>query len=104
MTKENCTNAFSILGKKWNGEIIDILLNANEPLRFKELAGEVKACSQKVLTERLKELEAIGIIERITIENSNRVNYLLTDKGQAMNGFMNSINSWADEYLSVEGN
>lgn len=42
--------------KKWNGLIIEVLLNEG-PQRFKEIAQKVEKCSDRVLVERLKELE-----------------------------------------------
>ncbi|MDR2660960.1 MAG: helix-turn-helix transcriptional regulator [Lactobacillaceae bacterium] len=99
MNENNCTAAFSILGKKWNGEIINIMLKAKEPIRFSDISGELNACSQKVLTERLKELETTGIIERVSLDNSSRFLYALTESGKAMKELMYSINQWADIHL-----
>ena len=55
--------SFSILGKKWNGLIIDVLLERG-PQRFGELKEKIPMLSDRVLVERLKELEAEGIITK----------------------------------------
>ena len=56
---------FQILGKKWNGLIIDVLLEGG-PQRFVDIAAMIPDVSDRVLTERLKELEAEGIVGRVT--------------------------------------
>lgn len=91
---------FSILGKKWNGLIIDVLLSEG-PQRFKDLASKVDKCSDRVLVERLKELEADGVLERVTQPNSCRVLYQLTDQGQALRPVMESIHTWAETWYSL---
>ncbi|MDR0899776.1 MAG: helix-turn-helix transcriptional regulator [Lactobacillaceae bacterium] len=92
-------NAFDILGKKWNGEIINTLLESKVPLRFTQISSVVTACSERVLTQRLKELESVGIINRISYPGTNKIDYQLTTKGYAMKDFMSSINSWANDYM-----
>ena len=49
---------FGWLGKRWNGLILRCLLD--QPMRFTEVARCLETCSDKVLTERLKELEKEG--------------------------------------------
>lgn len=88
---------FDILGRKWNGLIIESLLLAG-PQRFKDLATRVEACSDRVLVERLKELERANILERKVGLESSRAIYQLTQRGEAMRPVMQSIHEWADEY------
>ncbi|MCH5463412.1 helix-turn-helix transcriptional regulator [Lactobacillus sp. LC28-10] len=88
---------FSILGKKWNGLIIDVLLNLG-PQRFKDIANKVDKCSDRVLVERLKELESDGIIMRKTYQNSGRIQYALTEKGQDLASVMRSIHGWSEKW------
>ncbi|QBO36933.1 transcriptional regulator [Periweissella cryptocerci] len=87
---------FEILGRKWNGMIIEVLLN-NGVSRFKDLAAAVQNCSDRVLVERLKELEEEGIVERRTYEDSALINYALTERGTAMRSMMDAIHEWADQ-------
>lgn len=82
---------FKWLGKRWNGLILRCLLD--QPMRFTELAGCLQSCSDKVLTERLKELENEGLIEHL--DN----HYQLTQLGFDLNQSLNSIQSFADKNL-----
>lgn len=92
---------FDLLGRKWNGLIIKSLLN-NGVMRFKDLAKMVEKCSDRVLVERLKELEAAGIINRLTYEDSALIEYALTEKGEAMRTMMEEIHAWANEWQTDE--
>src|SRR3712207_9555904 len=68
------SKTFSILGRKWNGLIIDVLLQEG-PQRFRTLADKVDKCSDRVMVERLKELEAENLVERVSQNDSSRVLY-----------------------------
>ncbi|UQS86688.1 helix-turn-helix transcriptional regulator [Nicoliella spurrieriana] len=89
---------FSILGKKWNGLIIETLLNEG-PLRFKNISKAVNKCSDRVLVERLKELEADGIVNRVTFDDSSLIQYQLTDKGLELEPIMSSVHTWANKWF-----
>ncbi|NTW90722.1 MAG: helix-turn-helix transcriptional regulator [Erysipelotrichaceae bacterium] len=82
---------FKWLGKRWNGLILRCLLD--RPMRFTELAGCLQSCSDKVLTERLKELETEGLIVHVDSH------YQLTQLGYDLNLSLNSIQSFADKNL-----
>ena len=58
------SKTFGILGRKWNGLIIDVLLE-DGPQRFKNLASKISKCSDRILVERLRELENEEIIETL---------------------------------------
>lgn len=88
---------FQMLGKKWNGLIIETLL-VNGPQRFKYIAQVVSKCSDRVLVERLKELEENGIITRKTFCDSSLIQYELTEKGMALGPIMEQIHEWSDEW------
>ncbi len=90
---------FSILGKKWNGLIIEVLLNEGS-VRFKDLVASVSKCSDRVLVERLKELEHCGIVTRNTYDDTSRVDYSLTDKGQELAPVMEAAHQWGDKWFS----
>ncbi|GKT02540.1 winged helix-turn-helix transcriptional regulator [Furfurilactobacillus sp. WILCCON 0119] len=92
---------FSILGKKWNGLIIESLL-AQGDLRFKDIASSIDKCSDRMLVERLKELEEAGIVTRDASENSTLIEYRLTDKGRDMNDMMTTIHEWSDKWSGPE--
>lgn len=97
---ENFTNTFQILGRKWNGLIIETLLISG-PKRFLELSRAISGCSDRVLVERLKELEAVQLVNRVTYENSSLIEYKLTESGEAMRPLMAAIHEWSDQYNNV---
>lgn len=94
------SKTFSILGRKWNGLIIEVLL-CEGPQRFKEIANKVQKCSDRVLVERLRELEDEGLVER-TADDTSYQFYRLTDKGMDLQGVMDAIHEWANRWYSLE--
>ena len=92
---------FSILGKKWNGLIIDVLLE-NGAQRFKNLVRSVPKCSDRVLVERLKELEQVGIVARITSTDSSLIEYRLTEKGEELAPVMDAVHYWSEKWCDSE--
>lgn len=92
---------FAILGKKWTGLIIDVLLEG--PVRFKDLTNAIPHVSDRVLVERLKELEQEGIVTRpVEEERTSRVGYCLSEKGFALKKVMDEVQNWADEWVCVD--
>lgn len=90
--------AFAILGKKWNGLIIDVLLTCG-PQRFVDLANKVPAVSDRVLTERLRELEEAGIVARTQLNgNTHHFCYKLTEKGIDFNQSLSAIRTWGEKW------
>ncbi|MDN6967215.1 helix-turn-helix transcriptional regulator [Oenococcus sp. UCMA 17063] len=93
-------SAFEILGRKWNGLIIQSLLDSDHgSLHFAELSRSVHACSDRVLTVRLKELEDAGIIKRVCCSDNGKLGYRLTNKGSSMRPLMSEISRWAAENI-----
>lgn len=86
---------FDILGKKWNGLILEVLTDAG-PQRFKDIAHSVTKCSDRVLVERLKSLEEEGLVERCTYKNSSLIEYRLTKQGEALRPVLESVHKFAD--------
>lgn len=93
------TQTFVILGKKWNGMILEVLLQ-NGPSRFKDIAGTIEKCSDRVLVERLKELEGEGLVDRLTHTDSSLIEYALTAKGTALGPVMAAAHNWGDTWLT----
>lgn len=91
------TRTFQILGKKWNGLIIEVLLHERSQ-RFKDLANHVPDCSDRVLCERLRELQDEGIVSRMTRPGESRVIYSLTGEGRALAPVMQAVHQWSDKY------
>ncbi|KRL36481.1 winged helix-turn-helix transcriptional regulator [Liquorilactobacillus uvarum] len=92
---------FSILGRKWNGLIIDVLLTEG-PQRFKDLAIKVQKCSDRVLVERLKELEEAGLVQKTSLEDSCRFCYQLTDRGEDLRSIMRNLHHWSKKWYDIE--
>ncbi len=90
--------AVELLGKRWTGAIVDALLGG--PKRFSELTHSIPQISDRLLSIRLKELEACGIVTRDVFEAAPvRVEYELTPKGRALEPAVTAIRSWAREWL-----
>src|SRR4051794_21548300 len=90
--------AVELVGKRWTGAILLVLMDG--PLRFSEIRQLVPDLSDRLLSERLKELEAEGIVERTVIDDIPvRVEYALTDKGKALQPAVRALKSWANAWL-----
>ena len=90
--------AVELIGKRWSGAILAVLMDG--PLHFSEIRRAVPEISDRLLSERLKELEAEGIVERRVIDGSPvRTEYSLTDKGQALEPSLDALQSWARTHL-----
>lgn len=95
-------HAIEILGKRWTGLILQVLLNG--PARFNELADQLQVVADRVLSERLKELEAEGIITRqVYAEVPVRVEYRLTEKGRDLAPVIAAIESWSHQWFEAPG-
>ncbi|OUM96271.1 MAG: HxlR family transcriptional regulator [Thermobacillus sp. ZCTH02-B1] len=91
-------SAAEILGKKWTGLIIYVLLGG--PKRFKEIKELIPDMSDKMLTDRMKELEALNIVKRsVYPEMPVRIEYELTPKGKALEPVIQSIQRWSHEWM-----
>jgi len=86
--------AFDVLGRKWTGLIIREL--SGGPRHFCDMEKGIPALSARMLTERMKELEAEGIVCR-TVDTGTpvRTSYELTEKGRALIPVMKGIERWA---------
>jgi DNA-binding HxlR family transcriptional regulator len=90
--------AVELLGKRWTGAIVDTLLAG--PKRFSEVSHAIPQISDRLLSTRLRELEACGIVTRAVYEESPvRVEYELTSMGGALEPAVTAIRSWAREWL-----
>lgn len=94
--------AFAILGRKWNGLILDVLLAQRSGVRFCELASCMNCCSDRVLTERLRELEAAGIVQKIKAPDNKRYLYSLTAKGADLEATIKEVHKWAEKWVTLE--
>jgi len=86
--------AIELIGRRWSGAIISVMLKGAS--RFCELREAIPGISDRLLTERLKELEDTGIVAReVTPTRPPQVSYTLTEKGRALEPVLESITSWA---------
>jgi len=99
-TPELC-NAFhaaiELIGRRWTGAIIFLLLRSR--CRFATLRDAIPDITDRMLTERLQELEQQGIVERTVLpESPVRVEYSLTPKGCALVEAVDAISDWAHKW------
>jgi DNA-binding HxlR family transcriptional regulator len=95
-------HAFGLLGKRWNGVILGSLTNGTAS--FSELRRAVGGISDSVLSERLTELGAAGIINRTVDEGPPiSVAYGLTTSGAALLPALTELTKWARENLKRDG-
>jgi DNA-binding HxlR family transcriptional regulator len=91
--------AVELVGKRWSGAILLVLMDG--PLRFSEVRQLVPEISDRLLSERLKELEFEGIVERNVIDGTPvHVEYALTDKGRALEPAVRALKRWARSWLA----
>jgi DNA-binding HxlR family transcriptional regulator len=100
--RESCCSAYhqavELIGKRWTGAIVFVLMDG--PLRFSEVKVLVPDLSDRLLSERLKELEARGIVERRVHEGAPvRVEYELTERGQDLRDALDRLKAWGDRWL-----
>lgn len=90
-------SAAELLGKKWTGLIIRVLLGG--PKRFKEIKEQIPEMSDKMLTDRMKELESCQLVKRhVYPEMPVRIEYELTTKGRGLEPVIQSIQEWGESW------
>ena len=101
---ELCTRfhrASELIGRRWTGAIIFLLLK--QTCRFATLRDAIPDITDRMLSERLQELEEEGLVERTVIpETPVRVEYSLTKKGKALAEPIGAIADWAEKYVALE--
>jgi DNA-binding HxlR family transcriptional regulator len=91
--------AFRFLGKRWNGVLLGTLVQG--PAGFAQLRRAVPGISDSVLSERLSELCAAGLVER-TVDAGPPVSvtYQVTEAGMALVPALQALSAWAADNLS----
>ena len=90
--------AVELIGKRWTGAIVSVLLE--RPLRFSEISQAVPQLSDRLLSERMKELEARGMVERRVLPGPPvRVEYGLTEMGRDLAPALDELKRWAHRWL-----
>ena len=90
--------AVELVGRRWTGAILRVLLDG--PLRFSEIAQAIPELSDRLLSERMKELEARGIVQRTVLPGPPlRVQYELSQMGSELEPALTELQSWARRWL-----
>src|SRR5947209_1565292 len=90
--------AVELVGRRWTGAILRVLMDG--PLRFSEVAQAVPELSDRLLSERMKELEARGIVERTVLPGPPvRVEYSLSQMGRELEPALSELQRWAKRWL-----
>jgi len=93
--------AVELIGGRWTGAIISRLLAGRA--RYNELRTAVPEISDRMLSERLRALETVGVVTRTVVpETPVRVEYELTAKGRALQDALDAIGKWATKWITDE--
>ena len=89
------------MGRRWTGAILRVLMDG--PLRFSEIAPSIPELSDRLLSERMKELESRGMVERTVISGPPlQVRYELSRMGRELEPALTELQSWARRWLADE--
>ena len=89
-----------LIGRRWTGAILRAMRSGQ--VRFSDISDVIPGLHDRLLSERLKELEHEGVVSRTVIpETPVRIEYHLTEKGRALYAALDAIADWAEEWVSV---
>ena len=90
--------AIELIGRRWTGAIVFLLLRSR--CRFATLRDAIPDITDRMLSERLQELEEQGIVERTVVPATPvRVEYALTKKGRALASAIDAMAAWAERWV-----
>lgn len=93
-------SAVELIGRRWTGAVIRALMAGRR--RFNEIAAQVPGVSDRLLSERLRELEEAGIVKRVVDEGPPiRVDYVLTKSGTELDSTMRALATWAERWMPL---
>ncbi|MFF3832412.1 winged helix-turn-helix transcriptional regulator [Streptomyces sp. NPDC048511] len=96
------TRVFELFGKRWTGPIVSVLMQ--RPVYFADLRRAIPGISERMLSDRLSELGAAGLVVRQVDEGPPlRVAYRLTEAGEALEPALKELGRWADAHLAGPG-
>jgi DNA-binding HxlR family transcriptional regulator len=99
---QGITRVFQLLGKRWSGPIVAVLVE--QPVHFADLRRAVPGISERMLSDRLAELGAAGLVLREVDEGPPlRVSYRLTEAGAALEPALRELAEWAKTHLPDAG-
>jgi DNA-binding HxlR family transcriptional regulator len=88
--------AVELIGRRWTGAIVAVLLEEGRPLRFSEIAQSVPDLSDRLLTQRMRELEERGLIRK-----RDDGTYALTDMGRDLEPAVEALQGWGQRWLTI---
>jgi len=92
--------ASELIGRRWTGAILYVLLKAR--CRFATLRAAIPGITDRMLSERLQELEEEGVVARTVVpETPIRVEYALTKKGRELTAAIHAISTWAERWIPL---
>ena len=93
-------HASELIGRRWTGAILFLLLK--QKCRFAALRDAIPEITDRMLSDRLQELEREGLVDRTVVpETPVRVEYSLTKKGRALTDAMDAIATWAEKWMDL---
>ena len=94
-------SAVELIGKRWSGAILLVLMEG--PQRFADLVRAVPGLSDRLLSQRLRELEEAGLVDR-SVEPGQpvRVTYELTSKGAELRPALDGLQEWAQRWNAAD--
>jgi DNA-binding HxlR family transcriptional regulator len=88
--------AVELIGRRWTGAIVAVLLDEQLPLRFNQIAQAVPDMSDRLLAQRVKELEERGLIAK-----RRDGAYALTDMGRDLGPAVEALQGWGQRWLTL---
>lgn len=96
--------AVELIGRRWTGAIVAVLLREDGPRRFSEVRAAVPGLSDRVLSQRLRELETEHLVEReVHAGPPVRVAYALTAKGRDLEPVVQALERWGRRWMDCGG-
>jgi DNA-binding HxlR family transcriptional regulator len=93
--------AVELIGSRWTGAIIQTLLQGKT--RYALIKAAIPDITDRMLSERLKSLEAEDLVTRWVIADTPvRVEYELTEKGRSLESALHEIGAWAERWIALE--
>jgi DNA-binding HxlR family transcriptional regulator len=92
--------AVELIGKRWTGAILRLLFTG--PHRFNEVLASVPGLSDRLLSERLRELETQELVVRHVFAGPPiRSEYELTERGRDLEPVIRDISAWAEKWIDL---
>jgi DNA-binding HxlR family transcriptional regulator len=93
--------AIELIGSRWSGAILQTLLQGRT--RYGAIKAAIPDLTDRMLSERLRSLEAENLVLRIVVpESPVRVEYELTPKGRELQDALKEIGAWAERWIPLE--